>query len=92
MGGTFTIAGATSAHTVWSQPILVHPQVAVLSIGAVRQIPVVVNDGNGPTLSIGRRVVLGLTFDHRVCDASQATAYLERVGEILAELDLSSER
>jgi 2-oxoglutarate dehydrogenase E2 component (dihydrolipoamide succinyltransferase) len=92
MGGTFTIAGATSAHTVWSQPILNHPQVAVLSIGAVRQIPVVVNDGNGPTLSIGRRVVLGLTFDHRVCDASQATAYLERVGEILAELDLSSER
>ncbi len=92
MGGTFTVAAATSEHTVWTEPIIIQPQVAVLSIGAVRRVPVVVTREDGPSLEIGRRVVLGLAFDHRVCDAAGAAQYLERVGELLAGLDVASER
>jgi len=92
MGGTFTVTGAPSMHTLWSEPILVHPQVAELSVGAVRQVPVVVTTDGVPSVGIGRRVVLGLSFDHRVCDAALAASYLERVGELLAGLDVASER
>ena len=92
MGGTFTVASAPSAHTLWSEPIIIQPQVAVLSIGAVRRVPVVVTREAVSVLEIGRRVILGLTFDHRVCDAVGAAAYLERVGELLAGLDVASER
>jgi 2-oxoglutarate dehydrogenase E2 component (dihydrolipoamide succinyltransferase) len=92
MGGTFTVAGATSANTLVSAPILIQPQVAVLSVGAVRTVPVVdVVDGEA-VVRVGRRVVLGLSFDHRVCDAAVATSYLERVGELLAGLDINAER
>jgi pyruvate dehydrogenase E2 component (dihydrolipoamide acetyltransferase) len=92
MGGTFTIAGAPSAHTLWSQPIIIQPQVAVLSVGAIRQVPVVVQRDGGATLDIGRRVVLGLSFDHRVCEAVAAADYLERVAELLAGIDIEGER
>lgn len=92
MGGTFTVASATSEHTLWTEPIIIQPQVAVLSIGAVRHVPVVVVREGAPVLEVGRRVIMGLTFDHRVCDAAAAAQYLERVGELLAGLDVASER
>ncbi len=91
MGGTFTIVGAPSAHTLWTQPIIIQPQVAVLSVGAVREVPVVAHDEGVARVVPGRRVVLGLSFDHRVCEPVTAVGYLERVGELLAGMDLASE-
>jgi pyruvate dehydrogenase E2 component (dihydrolipoamide acetyltransferase) len=91
MGGTFTLVGAPSEHTLVTQPIIIQPQVAVLSAGAVRQVPVVVERDGDVAIEIGRRLVLGLSFDHRVCDPMVATRYLERVAELLAGLDLESE-
>jgi hypothetical protein len=37
-------------------------------------------------------MVLGLAFDHRVCEPVGAASYLERVAELLAGMDLESER
>jgi 2-oxoglutarate dehydrogenase E2 component (dihydrolipoamide succinyltransferase) len=90
MGGTFTIAGAPTEHTLWAKPIIIQPEVAILSMGAVRLVPVVAKDG--VTIEAGRRVVLGLSFDHRICEPTGAASYLERVGELLAGMDLESER
>ncbi|HTT59336.1 MAG TPA: dihydrolipoamide acetyltransferase family protein [Acidimicrobiales bacterium] len=90
MGGTFTVAGAPTEHTLWSKPIIIQPEVAILSMGAVRVVPVV--STNDSRIEIGRRVVLGLSFDHRVCEPVAAASYLERVGELLAGLDLESDR
>jgi 2-oxoglutarate dehydrogenase E2 component (dihydrolipoamide succinyltransferase) len=92
MGGTFTVIGATSPHTLWTQPIIIQPQVAVLSIGAVREVPVVVKKDGVSTLEIGHRLVLGLSFDHRVCEPLAATQYLERVAQLLAGIDVEGER
>ncbi|MGC2486210.1 MAG: dihydrolipoamide acetyltransferase family protein [Acidimicrobiales bacterium] len=90
MGGTFTVAGAPTQNTLWSKPIIIQPEVAILSMGAVRAVPVV-SQGDS-RIEIGRRVVLGLSFDHRVCEPTAAAMYLERVGELLAGLDLESDR
>ena len=92
MGGTFTIAGAPSEHTLWTAPIIIQPEVAVLSMGAVRLEPVVTTKSGTPEIEIGRRIVLGLSFDHRVCEPTTAASYLERVAELLAGMDLESER
>jgi len=92
MGGTFTVLGAPSATTLWSEPIIIQPQVAVLSVGAVREVPVVVTRDGASAIEIGRRVILGLSFDHRVCEPVGAVEYLERVGQLLAGLDVEGER
>jgi pyruvate dehydrogenase E2 component (dihydrolipoamide acetyltransferase) len=92
MGGTFTIAGAPSEHTLWTKPIIIQPEVAILSMGAVRLEPVVATKSGTPEIEIGRRIVLGLSFDHRVCEPVSAAGYLERVAELLAGMDLESER
>ena len=91
MGGTFTIAGAPSTHTLWTAPIIIQPEVAILSMGAVRFEPVVTTKSGTPEIEIGRRIVLGLSFDHRVCEPVTAASYLERVAELLAGMDLESE-
>ena len=91
MGGTFTVCGAPSEHALLSVPILIQPQVAVLSIGAVRKVPVVTSNAGTAAFDVGQRFVLGLSFDHRVCEATAAAGYLERVAELLAGLDLESE-
>jgi 2-oxoglutarate dehydrogenase E2 component (dihydrolipoamide succinyltransferase) len=90
MGGTFTIAGAPTEHTLWAKPIIIQPEVAILSMGAVRLVPVVSKDG--VSIEAGHRLVLGLSFDHRVCEPTGAASYLERVAELLAGMDLESER
>jgi len=89
MGGTFTLVGPTGPNSLWTNPIIIQPEVAVLSMGAVRRVPVVLEDG--VSVGVGRRVVIGLSFDHRVCEPFTATAYLERVAELLAGFDLDSE-
>jgi 2-oxoglutarate dehydrogenase E2 component (dihydrolipoamide succinyltransferase) len=92
MGGTFTVAGAPSEHTLWTTPIIIQPEVAILSMGAVQLTPVVEVKGGVETIGVGRRVVLGLSFDHRVCEPAGAAEYLERVAELLSGMDLESER
>ncbi len=92
MGGTFTIIGAPSEHTFLTQPIVIQPQVAMLSLGAVRQVPIVVERDGVISIEVGRRVILGLSFDHRVCEAHVAARYLERVAALLAGMDVEGER
>jgi 2-oxoglutarate dehydrogenase E2 component (dihydrolipoamide succinyltransferase) len=92
MGGTFTVMGAPSEHALWTEPIIIQPQVAVLSVGAVRQVPVVIEQNGSTTIAVGRRVVLGLSFDHRICEPVAAAQYLERVAELLACVDVEGER
>jgi pyruvate dehydrogenase E2 component (dihydrolipoamide acetyltransferase) len=92
MGGTITLLGAPSANTLWSEPIIIQPQVAVLSVGAVREVPVVNTENGVATVGVGRRVVLGLSFDHRICEPVGAVGYLERVAQLLGGLDVEGER
>jgi pyruvate dehydrogenase E2 component (dihydrolipoamide acetyltransferase) len=87
MGGTFTIQPAPTDSTLVGVPLLIQPEVASLFVGAVRAEPVVANG----TVVVGHRVTLGLSFDHRVADPTAAALYLERVGQLLAGIDLRSE-
>jgi pyruvate dehydrogenase E2 component (dihydrolipoamide acetyltransferase) len=90
MGATVTIAGAPTSHVLLSVPILIQPQVAIVSVGALRR-ELDLAEGNGEVV-VRHRVVLGCSFDHRVVEATYVSRFLERVAELLGGLDVESER
>ena len=92
LGGTFSLLAAPTTSTLVAMPLLIQPNVAALSVGAVRHSPVVVQRDGVDVVEPGRRLVLGLSFDHRVADPVSAAKYLERVGELLAAIDVNAER
>jgi 2-oxoglutarate dehydrogenase E2 component (dihydrolipoamide succinyltransferase) len=92
LGGTFSLLGAPTSSTLVAMPLLIQPNVAALSVGAVRHAAVVVLRDGVEIVEPGRRLVLGLSFDHRVADPVSAAKYLERVGELLAAIDVNAER
>ncbi len=85
MGGTFSVIGPLSAHTLSIAPVLIQPQVAMLSLGAPRR------ESPEGAEAARWRIVLGLTFDHRACEPFTAARFLERVGALLDDLDLDAE-
>jgi len=92
IGGTIAVLPAPTPSTLVGVPLLIQPNVAALSIGAVREVPVVSTVNGERVISVGRRVVLGLSFDHRVADPTSAALYLERVGELLGSISIDAER
>jgi 2-oxoglutarate dehydrogenase E2 component (dihydrolipoamide succinyltransferase) len=92
LDATFTIAGAPSEHALFSVPILIQPQVAIVSVGGLQRRAEVVLTPAGETIAFCDRVVIGCSFDHRVVDATYVARFLDRVSELLAGLDVDSER
>lgn len=83
-GGTFTITNVGSVGGFFSTPIIDPPEVAILGIHRIRDMPLVV-DGK-----IEARKVLGvsLCFDHRVVDGALATEFMNVVMKHLEDPDL----
>lgn len=81
-GGTFTLTNPGIFGGITGTPILNQPQVAILSLGAVRKQPVVVDD----QIVIRPMIALALTFDHRATDGMVAFRFLARLRELLEAL------
>jgi 2-oxoglutarate dehydrogenase E2 component (dihydrolipoamide succinyltransferase) len=81
-GGTFTLTNPGVFGGITGTPILNQPQVGILSIGAVRKQPVVVDD----EVVVRPMMALALTFDHRATDGMVAFRFLARVRELLETL------
>jgi pyruvate dehydrogenase E2 component (dihydrolipoamide acetyltransferase) len=81
-GGTFTLTNPGIFGGITGTPILNQPQVGILSLGAVRKQPVVVDD----EVVIRPMMALALTFDHRATDGMVAFRFLARVRELLEAL------
>jgi 2-oxoglutarate dehydrogenase E2 component (dihydrolipoamide succinyltransferase) len=78
-GGTFSITNPGMFGCLHSSPIINQPQVAIMSIGAIVEQPVVVE---------GQIVVrpichVGLTFDHRIIDGEGGTKFLASLKNFL---------
>jgi pyruvate/2-oxoglutarate dehydrogenase complex dihydrolipoamide acyltransferase (E2) component len=80
--GTFTLTNPGIFGGITGTPILNQPQVAILSLGAVRKQPVVVDD----EVVVRPMMTLTLTFDHRATDGMVAFRFLARVRELLEAL------
>ena len=74
-GGTFTVNNTGALGSVVSQPLVNHPQAAIITTEAIVKRPVVVNDA----IAIRSMMNLCLTFDHRVLDGAEAGAFINEV-------------
>jgi pyruvate dehydrogenase E2 component (dihydrolipoamide acetyltransferase) len=81
VGGTFTITNVGVFGVDTGTPIINPGESAILALGAIRDMPWVV-DGQ----VVPRKVCqLSLSFDHRVVDGEQGSRFLADVGALLAD-------
>lgn len=71
-GSTFTVSNAGSLGGDFATPIINPPEVAIIALHPIRQKPVVAPDGR---LTIGWRMNVSLSFDHRILDGADAIAF-----------------
>ena len=79
-GATFTVHDLTDHGVERGVPLIIAPQAAALSVGALRRVPVVTPEGIRP----GHVWTLTLAADHRILFGEAAAAFLGSVGRELA--------
>jgi len=83
-GGTFTITNYGSIRGIFGTPIINYPEVAILGVGRIKDMPVV-RDGK---IEIRKILNLSLSFDHRVVDGAEAARFLNTFISHLEDPDL----
>lgn len=90
-GGTYTLSNPGPFGTLFTAPIINQPQVAILSMDAVKKRPVVVETETGDTIGIRPVGILAHSFDHRAIDGAYSAAFLNRLKQIIEESDWAQE-
>ena len=80
-GGTFTVSNLGMFGVSAFAAVVNPPQAAILAVGAVEE-TAVVRDG---ALTIGKRMTITLTCDHRIIYGATAAAFLSRIRALLEE-------
>lgn len=82
-GGTFTVNNYGAFGNDDGDPIINHPEAAILGVGAIRERPWVVpgEDGRGE-LAVRRVGRFTLAFDHRICDGGEAGRFVTEVATL----------
>ncbi|MBS3920152.1 MAG: 2-oxo acid dehydrogenase subunit E2 [Deltaproteobacteria bacterium] len=83
-GGTFTISNYGALGGIFATPIINYPEVAILGVGKIREMPVVRNG----KLVVRKILSLALSFDHRVVDGAEGARFLNTVITRLEDPDL----
>ncbi len=76
-GGTFSVTNLGTFGTLAGTPIINQPQVAILGIGTIRKVPSVIETNEGDVIAIRSKVILSLSFDHRIIDGMMAGKFLK---------------
>jgi 2-oxoisovalerate dehydrogenase E2 component (dihydrolipoyl transacylase) len=77
-GGTFTVDNYGFFGNDDGNPIINHPEVGILGVGAIREKPWV-HDGEVKVRRVAR---FTLAFDHRVCDGGEAGRFVTYVADL----------
>lgn len=78
-GGTFTITNLGMYGIDSFSPIINQPEVAILGVNTLKEMPVVVNG----EITIRPIMNLSLTADHRVVDGAVAAEFLQRIKALM---------
>lgn len=80
-GGSFSITSFGSIGGIYATPVLNYPQAGILGIGRILKTPVVRDE----EIVVGHVMPLSLTVDHRIVDGGEATRFIYKVMEYLAD-------
>jgi pyruvate dehydrogenase E2 component (dihydrolipoamide acetyltransferase) len=83
-GGTFTITNYGAIGGIYGTPVMNYPEVAILGMGRVRDVPVVQRGD----VVIRQLLPLSLTFDHQLIDGAEAARFLNLVISYIEDPDL----
>jgi pyruvate dehydrogenase E2 component (dihydrolipoamide acetyltransferase) len=90
-GGTYTLSNPGPFGTLFTAPIINQPQVAILSMDAVKKRPVVIESKAGDEVAIRPVCILAHSFDHRAFDGAYSAAFLKQLKTVIEETDWSKE-
>ncbi len=79
-GGTITVSNLGAYGVDQFSAIINPPQAAILSIGSIRNVPVV---GEKGAIVAGQRMWIGLSGDHRVVDGAVGATYLAEFRKLI---------
>lgn len=82
-GGTYSISNNGAFGTMFTSPIINAPQVAILSMDAVRKHPYVIETPQGDFIGARLTGIIGQSFDHRAFDGAYSAAFLSRLKSII---------
>jgi 2-oxoglutarate dehydrogenase E2 component (dihydrolipoamide succinyltransferase) len=88
-GGTFTISNFGTFRNITGTPIINQPQVAILATGNIEKKPAVLETPTGDVIAIRHKMILSLSYDHRVVDGALGGMFLRRVADLLEEYDIN---
>jgi 2-oxoglutarate dehydrogenase E2 component (dihydrolipoamide succinyltransferase) len=87
--GTFTISNFGTFRNITGTPIINQPQVAILATGNIEKKPAVIETPTGDVIAIRYKMILSLSYDHRVVDGALGGMFLRRLADLLEEWDMN---
>lgn len=90
-GGTYTVSNIGSFGNVMGTPIILQPQVAILSLGAIQKKPAVIETEYGDVIAIRQLMFLSHSYDHRIVDGALGGSFVRRVADYLEKFDVKQE-
>ena len=81
-GGTFTLNNTGALGSVISGPIINYPQAGIMTTDIIQKRPVVIHDA----IAIRSMMNICLSFDHRINDGAEASAFLDAVAARLESI------
>lgn len=87
-GGTFTISNLGAFRIDAGTPIINQPQVAILALGNIVKKPAVVSTQIGDVIAIRHKMMLSLSFDHRVVDGYLGGTFLRTLGDYIEQFNM----
>ncbi len=88
-GGTYTLTNVGTFGNVMGTPIINQPQVAILSVGAIKKKPAVIETEYGDVIAVRHMMYLSHAYDHRVVDGFLGGSFVARVAKYLEEFDVN---
>jgi 2-oxoglutarate dehydrogenase E2 component (dihydrolipoamide succinyltransferase) len=88
-GGTFTISNFGSFRNITGTPIINQPQVAILATGTIEKKPAVIETPTGDVIAIRHKMILSLSYDHRVVDGALGGMFLRKLADLLEGFDMN---
>lgn len=87
-GGTFTITNFGSFGNLTGTPIINQPQAAILAIGTIEKKPAVIETITGDAIVVRHKMMLALSYDHRVIDGMLGGKFLRRIADYLEQFEI----
>lgn len=84
---TFTISNTGMFGSLAGTPIISKPQVAVVALGQILSAPGILEKDGKEELAIRKKMMLSISYDHRVINGAYASLFLTKVKERLKDFE-----